>query len=53
MRTVCPREGCEYIAFGDNEKELRRDLRYHLMSIHNCHDLPDRLEVLEDVPAKR
>jgi predicted small metal-binding protein len=48
MRAVCPRDGCEYIAYGDDEKELRKDLRYHNISIHNSDQLPDELELLED-----
>jgi predicted small metal-binding protein len=47
MRAICPRDGCEYIAYGDDEKELRRDLRYHIMSIHNSHEMPDVIEMLE------
>lgn len=48
MRAVCPREGCEYIAYGDDEKELRKDMRYHIMSIHNSDMLPDKLELLKE-----
>jgi predicted small metal-binding protein len=48
MRAVCPRDGCEYIAYGDDQKELRKDLRGHLMSIHNCSELPEKLELLDD-----
>lgn len=48
MRAVCPRDGCEYIAYGDDERELRKDLRYHTMSIHNSNELPEKLEILEE-----
>jgi hypothetical protein len=52
MRAVCPREGCDYIAFGDNDKELRRDMRYQFLNIHNSHDLPERIEDLDEFPSK-
>lgn len=47
MRAICPRDGCDYIAYGDDEKEVRKDLRYHIMSIHNSADLPEKLEMLD------
>ncbi|MBI0583860.1 MAG: hypothetical protein ISF22_06485 [Methanomassiliicoccus sp.] len=52
MRAICPREDCEYIAFGDDEKEVRKDLRYHIMSIHNSDEMPKRLKILEE-PDRR
>jgi len=52
MRAVCPREGCEYIAYGDDEKELRKDMRYHIMSIHNSDALPDKLELLKEKSSR-
>lgn len=48
MKAMCPRDGCEYIAYGDDEKELKKDLRYHIMCIHNSNELPERLEILEE-----
>ncbi|GEM_PF-4285944 len=48
MRAVCPRDGCEYIAYGDDERELRKDLRYHVLSIHNSDELPEELDILEE-----
>jgi len=42
-------EGCDYIAFGDDEKELKKDLRYHLMDIHGCNYIPDGVKMVEDL----
>lgn len=48
MKAVCPRDGCDYIAYGDDERELRKDLRYHIISIHNSDELPEKLQMIEE-----
>jgi predicted small metal-binding protein len=48
LRAVCPIEGCEYVAFGDDEKQLKKDLRYHLMDIHHCNQIPEGVEMMEE-----
>ncbi|MDW5564190.1 MAG: hypothetical protein SA339_13325 [Methanomassiliicoccus sp.] len=49
MKAICPRDGCEYIAYGDDERELRKDLRYHIMNIHNSNEMPEKLDILEEI----
>lgn len=52
MKTVCPRDGCDYIAYGDDEKELKKDLRYHIMSIHNSDEIPEKLKIIKEERSK-
>lgn len=47
LRAECPKVGCEYIAFGDDEKQLRRDLLYHLMESHGINYIPDETVIVE------
>jgi predicted small metal-binding protein len=49
LRAECPKDGCEYIAFGDDEKQLKRDLLYHLMDCHGVNYIPDETVILEDI----
>jgi predicted small metal-binding protein len=48
MKAMCPVDGCEYIAFGDDDKELKKDLRYHLMDIHHINRVPEKIKCMEE-----
>ena len=53
LKAVCPVKGCGYIAFGDTENEVKRDLRYHLMDSHHINHIPDGVKIVEEVePTK-
>lgn len=51
LRSVCPQGDCGYIAFGDDEKEVRRDLLYHLMDCHGINRIPEGAQFVEDLAA--
>lgn len=53
LRAVCPQGDCGYIAFGDDEREVRRDLLYHLMDCHGVNYVPDGVKFTEDLAAGR
>jgi predicted small metal-binding protein len=53
LRAVCPEDDCEYIAFGDDMKEVKRDLLYHLMDNHGINRIPDETEYIEDITVGR
>ena len=53
LRAVCPVEECGYIAFGDDEKEVLKDLRYHLMESHHINHIPEGVRIIEDLEANR
>jgi predicted small metal-binding protein len=53
LKAVCPVEECGYIAFGDNENEVKRDLRYHLMEIHGINRIPTDVGILKVAETSR
>jgi hypothetical protein len=53
LRLVCPQGDCGYIAYGDDEKEVRRDLQYHLMDIHGINRIPEEARFVEDLAVGR
>ena len=52
LKVVCPQDGCDYIAYGDDEKQVKRDLLYHLLDRHDMNYIPEEAQIEEDLPKR-
>ncbi len=48
LQATCPVEGCGYVAFGDDRREVLKDLYWHMTEMHGKDRVPEERLVIRE-----